>query len=437
MKSILFRCDNALLERIVSDNDRAIELGLIDVHGDILVNDELEDGLELDHHQGERAVKCNFKGVYYDHVLVSLDIDLTPILFLNDEQASVRKKLLDQKGKTHLIVKHNPNNPHDNKALEVYYQETFIGHIRKNYDQYLRHAKSLLEKFCFYRDTIEEIELIYDSTKFTLRKSATNIIKGIEQTQRLEKGEMFLLKIWEWALENEIDTIPFRKKEALELTFLRFGKEPEPTLGFNPDSMPVKYKITRPLPREVFNLPKLNAISFEGLGLTSLPSEIGNLVNLDILWLNRNNLSNLPSSMGKLSNLETIYLDDNKFTTFPELLLSLPQIESIDLSYNRLTSIPSKIGNLTSLKSLGLSNNQLTRLPDEIGSLVNLEEIFLNNNNLTYLPQTLRNLSNDVDHFYIHSNAEKLKWPGEKDDGIGCAIVFWVVVFITAVLVSS
>jgi len=422
----------------VSDNDIAIEMGLIDSQGNILTNDEPEHDLELGSYQKKPEVKSNFSAVYYDCVLVSLCIDLTPMYFLNDAQAFARRKLLNQAGKIHLTVKHNPNNPHDSKALEVYYQETFIGHIRKNYDQYLMGAKGLLEEFCFDRDVLEDVELIcdgkyiFDREKFTLRKSTANILKGIERTERLEKEYTFLLKIWEWALENEIDTIPFSKEKALELTFLRFGKKPESTLGVDSNYMPAKYVVTRPLPREIFKLLKLNAISFEGLGLTSLPSEIGDLVNLDTLWLNRNNLSNLPPSMEKLRNLELIDLDVNKFTTFPEVLFSLPKIEHIYLSHNSLTAIPRKAGHLTSLKTLGLSNNQLTDLPDEMGSLVNLETMFLNNNNLTELPQTFENLNSDIYYFYLHHNAENIEIPGKKKTGIGFAIVFWVVFIIVA-----
>jgi len=427
----------------MSDNDRAIEMGLIDVHGNILVNDEPEDDHELGSYQENHAVKYNFKEKYNNGVLVSLYIDLTPMHFLNDEQASVRKKLLaQQEDKIHLIVKHNPNNPHDNKALEVYYQETFIGYIRKNYDPNLMYAKSSLEDFCFYRDSLEDIELIYNynydkytDNKFTLRKSITDIVKGIEQTQRLEKEDLFLLKIWEWALENEIDTIPFRKKEALELTFLRFEKKPD-SYGFKPSGCdPVEYEAPRQLPREIFKLPKLNAISFEGLGLTSLPSEIGDLVNLDTLWLNRNNLSELPSTMEKLQNLETIDLGDNKFTKFPKVLFSMPHIEVIYLCCNSLTTIPSEIEKLYSLKTLSLGNNQLTRLPNELGSLVNLQELSLHGNKLTYLPETLS--ENDSIDCSVHNNTEEINRPGEKEPGIGYAVVFWGVFIIIAILVSS
>lgn len=365
---------------------------------------------------------CNYHVDYFSNEIIRIYIDLTPEYFLDEKQKEMRNSLLKQTSKITLDLIVNKNNTHDSKVLEVYYKNTFIGYIRKNYKK--GHgtisSKSDIENYCFYENKLDDVTLEYLDGKFILSKPISLISDRVIEKIAIDLGqdEKHLINIWKWAIENQVDSIPLEKDKLLNLTYIQCNKQ-------------------IPLEKDIFQLTNLTAISLEGMGLASLPSEIGNLTKLDTIYLSNNHLSELPDSISKLKNLKEIYLDDNQFNKFPEILLSLSQLktlkldnnnlltlpdrivemsslEELDLGHNDLSTIPSSIGKLIKLQRLVLWHNNLVRLPNEIGNLVNLKEIFLNHNKLTKLPHTLINVKASP---YIQSNAGRLEWPGNESAG--------------------
>ncbi len=411
----------------------------------------IDDEVDLDNEYSNNSHKhskfnevCNFKIDYLKNYPIKLHIDLTPEYFLDNNQKMTRNLLKKIKNKkVTLDIKHNKNNSHDNKALEVYYKNIFIGYIRKNYkNEYCGYdSKNHIEDYCFYKNKFDDVYLEYINEQFILSKPisiiADRIIKNI--AVELNENEKFLIDIWKWAIENEIDSIPLEKNELVNMDYFRCNKA-----------------VT--LEKNIFKLTNLLTINLDGMELTNLPNEIGNLEQLNTIYLSNNYLTKLPKSFTKLSNLEIIYLDNNRFSEFPEILFLLKKIKILNLGNNHISTIPNKIGNMVSLEELDIGennlseipssigkllklriltlwDNNLTSLPNEMGNLINLEELFLNNNQLTELPKTMINLKKFTLSPYIHNNAKALEWPGKETKWYETWLFF--IVLIILILIFS
>jgi insulin-like growth factor-binding protein complex acid labile subunit len=129
---------------------------------------------------------------------------------------------------------------------------------------------------------------------------------------------------------------------------------------------------------EVSDLRKINVLTLDNLGLTSL----------------------LENDFQDLASLTLLSLHDNRLVTLPEgLFKNLSLLKSLDLSNNLLKSLPEGIfQGLTHLKYLNLhserTRNSIRRLPAGVfRGLTQLESLHLGNIDLVELPSSLKDLS--------------------------------------------
>jgi hypothetical protein len=421
-------------------SDREYEMRYVDHQGNILVDDDPENDSEADSDDSsdDDQYKYKYDYKYKNSLLVGFQLVLTPEKFLNKEQKKIRNKLLTGYQDTMLEVRHNPNNPHDNKALEVYFEATFIGHIRKNFqDMGSARFKESLDEFCFFGGNMESLELsFYHSSGFNLTKKTEDILRSLGREQELDEKNIYLLRIWEWALKNDIHTLPFDKHKLTNASYIECLVESISYGNYREKKVPT-YRAVMELPPEIGKLSKLETLELGTLGLTRLPDEIGELVNLKRLSLNENHLSALPDSVENLQKLESISLDYNEFEQFPKSLLHLTNIDSLSVSDNILSTIPNTISRLTKLQFLNLANNKITHLPDEIGELNKLNTLLLSGNCLTTLPNSAEKISKSFSSSSLHSNSAEIKIPGEKESSVFLnTIIFFVIIIVLFVLTN-
>jgi Leucine-rich repeat (LRR) protein len=133
-------------------------------------------------------------------------------------------------------------------------------------------------------------------------------------------------------------------------------------------------------------------LSLYNLGLTEVPKEIWQLQRLQKLGLSNNRLTKLPKEIGQLQQLGWLSLGSNQLTDLPKEVWQLQQLWSLDLSSNQLTKLPPEIGTLKKLSQLFSADNQLTELPAGIGNLQLLYWLDLSQNKLIQLPTGIGNL---------------------------------------------
>jgi hypothetical protein len=124
----------------------------------------------------------------------TLSILLTPMNLLKSDERFARAKLYQiDSGEIELDIVHDRFNEKDNKALEVYYDKTFIGYIRKRFtNEYIDHSE-LVEEFCFNDNKIRDLQLLWNGIEFILRGMSTEKRKKLK-----EEKESLLKDIYEY-----------------------------------------------------------------------------------------------------------------------------------------------------------------------------------------------------------------------------------------------
>lgn len=106
----------------MSDNDVAIEMGLIDVHGNILVDDDPEESYG------------NSSPMSEEYSSETMEVSLTPGKYLDTEGEYLRSQLTNNQlsdSEIKLEVMHDRYNENDPLALQVFCNHSFIGFIQK------------------------------------------------------------------------------------------------------------------------------------------------------------------------------------------------------------------------------------------------------------------------------------------------------------------
>nr|MDO8113551.1 leucine-rich repeat domain-containing protein [Candidatus Sigynarchaeota archaeon] len=120
----------------------------------------------------------------------------------------------------------------------------------------------------------------------------------------------------------------------------------KPSTGFTINSdgrvstVCLKGKSMSELPKDIFQLEKLENLIIVESNLQVLPDEIGSLLKLKKLILDDNDLLEIPRSVGKLANLKELSVRGNKLTTIPIELRGLESLKVLSLSDNPLGSLP-------------------------------------------------------------------------------------------------
>ena len=95
----------------------------------------------------------------------SLSVTLTPHIYLSDDSRIAREELFLTQVPQTLTLEHDPHNPYDNKALKVFYGDTFIGHIIK------KGTNGKVDTFCFENnELVKDLTLVWDGDGLVLEK---------------------------------------------------------------------------------------------------------------------------------------------------------------------------------------------------------------------------------------------------------------------------
>lgn len=159
---------------IMSDNDLAIEMGLIDYQGNILVDDESDEDVY-------QSTKDDFK---------SIKVSLTPIKYLDSESQYMRSRLTNNQlivSDINLEIMYDKYNKNDDFALQVFCNRVPIGYIQK-YDSNID-----IDGFCFVEnEKVHDLTLEWNDNELLLSRVLTylerdKIEKAVKNGQRLKE----------------------------------------------------------------------------------------------------------------------------------------------------------------------------------------------------------------------------------------------------------
>jgi len=124
-----------------------------------------------------------------DGELSTLSVLLTPMDLLKTDERFARAKLYQiDSEEIELDIVHDRFNENDNKALEAYYDKTFIGYVRKRFDNEYIDNTERVEEFCFNDNKIRDLQLLWNGIEFILKGMS------VEKRKKLKEEKESLLK---------------------------------------------------------------------------------------------------------------------------------------------------------------------------------------------------------------------------------------------------
>jgi Leucine-rich repeat (LRR) protein len=152
-----------------------------------------------------------------------------------------------------------------------------------------------------------------------------------------------------------------------------------------------------PIPSEIRQLKKLNAVYLDQNQFQGRFPDFGGLTSLTTLSIAGNNFNGtLPTSLSRFPKLRGLQIQDNLFSGEVSVVAKLTKLHTFDASGNLLVgSIPNSFGSLSALSQLDLARNKLVgTIPSAIGKLILLNKIDLSLNALTgSIPLSIGNLN--------------------------------------------
>ncbi len=130
-------------------------------------------------------------------------------------------------------------------------------------------------------------------------------------------------------------------------------------------------KIGTKIPKEIYELKRLEILLLPESGLEEIHEDIGNMTNLRSFVTWGCKLTHLPSNLAKLKKLEQLVIAENtpwnRFDGW-KIIGKLENLRYLDISDCRLQNIPSQIFKLKKLEILIIRDNPI--LPETIEYLV-------------------------------------------------------------------
>ena len=342
----------------MGDWDYAVEMGLEDLQGNLLVDDDYEP-----------VNACPSRE--------TIEIELTPSKYLDSNSRYLRAQLTNnnlQSDKITLELFHDKYNDNDPMAIEVFCDKIFIGYVRK------KETEEDVDGFCFSKGPVlRKLTLEWKGTYFELAREMSPSYNSSELSKLSPYESKSIHKLWDWADQNDLTESEFPRNydELTKLTTLKIEKED-----------------LNSVPHEIGCLQNLVDLQIRSGSLKTVPSSIGSLRELNELWISGNNLRMLPSEIGTLENLTVLAVCGEKLTEIPPEIGRIKNLEKLIIVGTSIVSLPSEISNLSKIKTLAINQSQLDSTVDFswLAELSNLENLSLTTNNLTFIPDEVFDL---------------------------------------------
>lgn len=343
----------------MGDWDYAVEMGLEDLQGNLLVDD--------DDYDPENACPSR----------ETIEIELTPPKYLDSNSRYLRAQLTNnnlQSDQVALELFHDKYNDHDPMAIEVFCDKIFIGYVRK------KETEEDVDEFCFSKGPVlRKLTLEWKGTYFEITREIFPSYNSSELSKLSPYESKSIQKLWDWADQNDLTESEFPRNydELTKLTTLKIEKED-----------------LNSVPHEIGCLQNLVNLTIRSDRLKTVPSSIGSLRELNELRISGNNLRMLPSEIGKLEKLTGLAVYGERLTEVPPEICSIKNLEELIIIETSIASLPSEISNLSKIKTLIVNDSQLDSTVDFswLAQLSNLENLSLNTNNLTFIPDEVFDL---------------------------------------------
>lgn len=250
-----------------------------------------------------------------------------------------------------LVYRKSSNDDYDLRALiyGIYPQ----GHKIKSLDAKESKKIEKSDVFLIFKDIVNEFN---------------NNLENFNIDSQLDEDEKKSLKIIQKNLRLRINEVSLISKSSANGVVIRNGHV-------------IRLKLTKliPLitavPKEIFNLSKLEFLSLASNQIKVIPNKIKQLCNLTELHLDHNYVSQLPEEINELKNLRILSISNNRIEEINGNILELENLQEFNISYNPLKSIIIEELN-SNLKKLDLS---FTSLSVDTMKLIKNTKIVYNN----------------------------------------------------------
>jgi len=102
-----------------------------------------------------------------------INVLLTSVKLLSDLEQNKRDELCEIDDEDIILeLKHNTKKKEDAKALDVYYESTFIGSVQKVFNAEQIDNSQIINDFCFEDGRLKNIEVFWDGEAFVLKQKS-------------------------------------------------------------------------------------------------------------------------------------------------------------------------------------------------------------------------------------------------------------------------
>jgi hypothetical protein len=151
-----------------------------------------------------------------------IEVDLTPSEYLSSNEKYIRAKILNHKELVDwndFELMHEKSNNYDSMAIQVFYNEIFIGYIKKNNSRF---SSSEINTFCFEHNNLIELWINFVDDSFQIRRVLNETIKQKkEEAKELEYQRKVLEEKHKKNQETELNREKLKEMEIAKLKSLK------------------------------------------------------------------------------------------------------------------------------------------------------------------------------------------------------------------------
>ncbi len=161
---------------------------------------------------GDDGIPYDYGNDEEEYVEKGYIVALTPERFLKQYQKNKRQNLSKHSSVEFI---HNRFNEYDRYALEVYFEDVFIGHVRKNYDD--DNKASEINKWCFVDGFLGNVYIVYlGNGNFSIRKYESTTDPIVRNGTYRERVDNILFRK---------NSVPMQETEGITIKYALKHKE--------------------------------------------------------------------------------------------------------------------------------------------------------------------------------------------------------------------